>query len=39
VTIYDGPRGHGYRRYWLAIAALLALVISALATDYYGLAP
>jgi hypothetical protein len=38
VTIHRRRRS-GYRHYWLAVAALLALVISALATGYYGLAP
>ena len=38
MTIHRRRLG-GYWHYWLAIAAGLALVISALATDYYGLAP
>jgi hypothetical protein len=32
-------RFSGYWHYWLAIAILLAIVISALATGYYGLQP
>jgi hypothetical protein len=29
----------GYWHYWLAIAILVAIVVSALATNYYGLRP
>jgi hypothetical protein len=39
MTIHRDRRLSGYGHYYLAIALLLALVISALATNYYGLAP
>ena len=32
-------RRSGYRHYWLAFAIVLAFVITALATNYYGLRP
>lgn len=38
MTIHHRRLG-GYWHYWLAIGILLALVISALASDYYGLRP
>jgi hypothetical protein len=38
VTIHRGTRS-GYAHYWIAIAILLAIVITALSTNYYGLAP
>jgi hypothetical protein len=38
VTIHRGPRS-GYWHYWLAFAVVLAFVIAALATSYFGLKP
>ncbi len=32
-------RGGGYRHHYIALAVLVAFVISALATNYYGLGP
>ena len=39
MTIRRDRRFSGYWHYWIAIALLLALAISAFATNYYGLEP
>jgi hypothetical protein len=38
MTIHRGPRS-GYSHYWVVFALVLAFVIAALTTGYFGLKP